>query len=176
MSLDIESLSDDKPLLLIDVDGVLNCICRNPHARMYDVFSFGPYRIAIRHETGRWLKRLSESFHPVWCTMWDEQANLVLAPRLGLPELPVIPCDERRYDAPMEWEGLSLHSKIPCIVEHVGDRAFAWVDDEIGSHDTAWSRQRDDEEAPTYLLKIDPRMGLLEHHVNKLVGWAERIK
>jgi hypothetical protein len=176
MILDVETIPDDgRPLLLMDVDGVLNAINRNQGSRTYAIHQVLGYPIRFRHEMANWLARLAEHFTPVWCTMWDDQANEYLTPLLGLPRLPYVPCDAGRYNLGT-WNGRYLHSKVGCIAEHVGERPFAWIDDEIGSGDLAWAAARDDEIAPTYLLKIDQRMGLLEHHVNKLVGWATLIR
>lgn len=175
MILDVTEHSEDKPFLLIDVDGVLNAFNRNQSDRVYDIFKVGPFTVRFRHELLDWLIRLDQHYHLVWCTMWDERANSDLAPRLGIAELPYIPCWDNS-DQRMEWKGRRLYSKVACIEAHLKDRAFAWIDDEIYSGELAWAEHRDNEIAPTLLLKIDPRMGLLEHHVNKLVGWAERIK
>lgn len=176
MILDVGELPDDgRPLLLIDVDGVLNAINGNQGSRTYAIHDVLGYPIRFRHELADWLSRLTDHFVPVWTTMWDEDANTELAPLLGLPSLPCIPCHQDRFRVAM-WQDAPLHCKVPCIVEHVDDRPFAWIDDEIGRHDLLWAARRDDEIAPTMLLKIDPRMGLLEHHVNKLIGWATKIR
>lgn len=174
--LDVNDYPDDgRPFLLIDVDGVLNAINNNQGDRTYNIFKVGPYTIRLRHELREWLDRLGDHFRPVWATMWDDDANVELAWRLGLPDLPYIPCARSQFEVAL-WNGVRVHSKVPCIKAHLADRSFAWIDDTIGGNDLEWAAHRDDEIAPTYLLKIDPRMGLLEHHVDKLVKWAEKIK
>lgn len=172
--LDVKKLSYDKPLLLIDVDGVLNAINTNQGSRVYNIFKAGPFTIRFRHELGDWLKRLSEHFHLIWATMWDAEANTELAPRLGLPHLPYIPCWDAQ-DVYVEWNGHRLHTKVPCIEKLVEDWPFAWIDDTLTRGDLLWAEWRERNLAPTHLLKIDPRMGLLEHHVNKLIGWAKEV-
>lgn len=170
---------DPRPLLLIDVDGVLNVLSRHPKPRIYNehVVTIGTYDFPIRFrkELSDWIFTLVEHYVPVWCTMWDDEANEHLAPLLGLPDFPVIPCNESGTRLALGGPVSPLHHKVPSIEEHVGNRAFAWVDDEIGRHDEAWGARRTVEVAPTYLLRIDQRMGLLEHHVNKLVTWAEEL-
>src|SRR5690606_41080982 len=86
-----------------------------------------------------------------------------------------VPCWDSQDVFPSS-NGLDLHCKVPPIEEHLKDRPFAWIDDTIGPGDLLWSAWRDDEVAPTRLLRIDPRIGLAEHHVNKLIEWAERIR
>lgn len=176
MILDVSALPPDKPVLGLDVDGVLNVINRSQNHKTYDIFkSESGFWIRFRRELPDWLDRLVDHFTPVWCTMWDDLANIELAPRLDLPSLPYIPCADGQFDL-VEWKGKPVHTKIPCIDKHIQDHPFAWVDDTFVKGDFAWAEWRDDEVAPTKLLQIDPRMGLLEHHVNKLIGWAELIR
>lgn len=175
MILDVSTLSGDKPLLGLDVDGVLNVINRSQNHKTYDIFKAGPFWIRFRRELPDWLDRLVDHYHLVWCTMWDHNANLDLTERLDLPWLPFIPCWDAQDDV-AEWHGLPVHTKVPCIDKHIQDLPFAWVDDSFLKGDFAWADWRDDNLAPTKLLQIDPRMGLLEHHVDKLIAWAEKIK
>lgn len=173
---------DGRPLLLIDVDGVLNVISRSQNHKTYDfhLVETGDgfrFRIQFRKELRGWLDRLIDHYVPVWCTMWDDEANTCLAPLLDLPSFPYIPCGDNGREALLTYKpGPQLHHKMPMISERVGTRAFAWLDDEIGDQDLLWAEMRDDQVAPTKFMKIDSRMGLLEHHVNKLVRWAELIK
>lgn len=182
MTLAVADLPDDdpRPLLLIDVDGVLNTLHHPPKLRTYDVHRVTAsdgleFDVQFRKELPEWLDRLTDHFVPVWCTMWDHEANLLLAPLLGLPDLPVVPCHENAMNHMWSDKIRTLHHKIDPILDHVDNRAFAWIDDEIGDHDHAWAAERDDEVAPTLLMWIDQRMGLLEHHVNKLIDWAKKI-
>lgn len=175
MILDVGDFTDDRPFLLVDVDGVLNAINESQNRKTYDIFQSGPYRIRLRHELSGWLHRLSEHFELVWTTMWDEAANAELSPRLGLPNLPYIPCWENS-GTPVLWNEHSLYSKVVGINEHLKDRPFAWIDDEIRDGEQEWARIRDDEVAPTCLLRIDAHMGLAEHHVDRLIEWAQLIK
>lgn len=176
MILDVASLPDDgRPLLLIDVDGVLNIASRTQNHKRYNIFKASGFWIRIWREVPNLLDRLTDHFVPVWCTMWDDLANTELAPRLDLPSLPYIPCWDNSHTVPL-WGEVMVHHKIPAIVKHVGSRAIAWIDDEIGKNDLAWAQVRNDTVAPTKFLKIDERMGLLEHHVIKLITWAESLK
>lgn len=175
MSLDVNEYADDKPFLLIDVDGVINTINGSQNQKTYEIFKVWVYTIRIRHEMTEWLGRLADHYHLVWATMWDDDANRELSPRLGLPDLPYVPCWDSQ-DTVVEWNDHTLHTKIPSIEEHLKDRPFAFVDDSFSKGDLIWARWRDDQVAPTRFLPIDPRMGLLEHHVDKLIKWAQLIK
>lgn len=170
-----EEPEDDRPFLLLDVDGVINTINASQNAKTYKIFKVGPFTIRIRHEMKGWLARLGEHYQLVWATMWDDAANDDLAPVLGLPDLPYIPCHHTAYDDP-EWRGQRIHPKIPVVEYAMKDHPFAFVDDGFGKGDMAWAKERDDEIAPTKFLYIDPRMGLLKHHIDKLIAWADLIK
>lgn len=174
--LDVGSLPDDgRALLLIDVDGVINIFNGSQNQKRYVRHQVGPYPIKIRRDLSGWLLELVDHFVPVWCTMWDDQANTELCPLLDWPSLPYIPCNDTR-DTVIEWNGVFLHSKIGPINDHVGDRPFVWIDDEITKHDHDWASVRNDELAPTLLIQTDDRVGLERHHVEKLIKWAALIK
>lgn len=171
-------LSDDeRPLLLIDVDGVLNAVNTSRNHKLYmieHVLDSGGnrYLVRLRHELPKWLDELSQHFVLVWATMWDDDANEYIGSLLDLPYLPVIPCEENGWKYFNDGGG-DQHHKIQMIEHYVGDRPFAWIDDEIGEPDLKWATER---LTPSYLVKIDPRMGLLRHHVDKLIAWAKEIE
>lgn len=50
--------------------------------------------------------------------------------------------------------------------------AAAIVDDEMDEDLAAWARSR---EAPTLLVEVDPREGLLDTHVAELLAFAARV-
>ncbi len=174
--LDVGTLPDDgRSLLLLDVDGVINIFNGSQNTKRYVRHQVGPYPIKIRRELSGWLDVLVDHFIPVWCTMWDDAANLDLSPLLDWPSLPYIPCADTR-DTVIEWNGVLLHSKVGPITEHVGDRPFVWIDDEITKNDMAWASVRDSELAPTLLIQTDDRVGLQSFHVDRLIKWADLIK
>lgn len=166
---------DPRPWLLLDIDGVINIWNQSQNVRLYErhrvLVGETSYPIKIRRDMKDWLFELTEDFIPVWCTMWNDEANEYMAPLLELPHLAVIPCSYQ--DAP---ESI-YHVKVHSIRTHVPKgRAIAWVDDEIGSSDFSWASRRDRLHGPTKLIKTDERVGLLRHHVEKLSGWAKEVK
>ena len=180
--LDISRLSKDKPLLLVDVDGVVNCINSSRSTKTYSLFNAeidgASYPIRLSHKLPGLLARLAESYHLVWCTMWDDWANTHLVSRLNLPSLPYLPVADGVHSAKYTptRNGKPVHLKVPEVETYVGDRPFAWIDDGFDRGDFAWATVRDTTMAPTYLLGIQPGSGLQGYHVDKLLKWADGIK
>jgi hypothetical protein len=160
--------NDPRPLLLADVDGV---VCpyadelADPAAAGLEVATVGYTRVWLSHDIRQHLKRLAELFQLVWCTGWEDHAAEFLAPFLGLPPMPVI-----HFEEPAEEDG---HWKWPGIEAFVGDRSFAWIDDEIGHADLARAGRRT---SPTMLVRIEGTHGLNELHVEQLERFAETVR
>jgi hypothetical protein len=101
----------------------------------------------------------------VWATTWMHEANEILAPLLGLPELPVL-----------DWPELSiadryftLHPKTRSLVAWAGAADFAWIDDEITEADREWVAEHHPGEA--LLLQVDPYRGLTGRDLAILEHW-----
>jgi hypothetical protein len=156
--------TDELPLLLLDVDGV---VCPLGETTTDQVPLASTYRRRSHHRLlPAWLAELAEVFELVWATTWEHDANAILAPALGLPDLPVI-----GFVGTVVGPGETV--KFPPIRRFVGDRAFAWVDDRLGVDATAWAAQRP---AATFLRDIDPAVGLTRHDIDALLGFAARLK
>src|SRR5688572_17968326 len=87
----------------------------------------------------------------VWASTWMADANEVVAPRLGLPALPVVdwPDDE---DDPQPGPG--LHWKTVALSRCAVGRPFVWLDDEITDADRRWVAIHHPQ--PALLHRVDP--------------------
>ncbi|MFF2042067.1 HAD domain-containing protein [Kitasatospora sp. NPDC058170] len=105
----------------------------------------------------------------VWATTWLSEANEVVAPRLGLPALPVVDLPDRTADqeAADAWAG--LHPKTRALLAWAAGRPFAWVDDEIGAADRSWVAAH--HPGPALLHRVDPRTGLTDADFTALHTW-----
>lgn len=159
----------NRPLLLIDVDGVISLFgfdaSRPPAGRFEIVDGIAHFLSAT---AGEHLDRLSRVFQPVWCTGWEEKANEYLPRALGLagpfPFLSFAGCTP----------AVDGHWKLAGIDAYAGPhRPVAWVDDAHDERCRSWALAR---RAPTLLVSTDPRRGLTEAHVVELLGWAEGLR
>lgn len=94
-----------------------------------------------------------------------DDANACVAPRLGLPDLPVADWPE-----PSAGDLRSgTHWKTAGLVAWAAGRAFAWVDDEIGDADRRWVSAH--HPGPALLHRVDPQVGLGERDFAALDIW-----
>lgn len=175
----------EKPYLLIDVDGPLNPELSNGEAEKqgYKRHMMNPLtgdgvpwfdrygtklRVFLNQEHGAQLLALTDVFDLVWATTWEDDANLHIGPRIGLPELPVIPFKRLLPDKPPEP---GLHWKTAVINAFAYDRPFAWIDDEVMAKDGLFLFRWHPH--PFLNKKIDAAVGLTEKDFAELRRWAE---
>ena len=123
-----------KPLLLVDVDGVISLFGLSSSSRPAGTWTLVdgiPHLLSTT--AARHLLDLGGPFELVWCTGWEEKANEVLPAALGLPgPLPYLSFDRN----PGRGHG---HWKLAAIDAHAGpDRPLAWIDDAHDDACAAW--------------------------------------
>jgi hypothetical protein len=159
--------SMNKPLLLVDIDGVIS------------LFGFDPARPPAGHflavegivhflsaTAGDHLRTLQSAFELAWCSGWEEKANDHLPAALKLAgALPHL-----SFDGPA---AASAHWKLAAIDAYAGpSRALAWVDDAHDESTASWAASR---RGPTLLVPTEPALGLTETHVAELLAWAQSL-
>ncbi|NRQ31536.1 hypothetical protein HII36_06725 [Nonomuraea sp. NN258] len=157
-----------KPLLLVDVDGVLNPMSRpSPDFRRYRC-SIGSevYTVHLNAKHGRGLLdlALATGAELVWATTWEHHANDWIAPRIGLPPLPVIPM------TPVLPNEHGEMFKTPHVAAYAERRPFVWFDDQVWAEDEEYLRVHqglDD----FLLVHVDPRHGLTREHLAMAHEW-----
>ncbi len=158
----------DRPLLLIDVDGVISLFgfaqSYPPEGRFELVDGVAHFLSA---GAGEHLRTLADTFELVWCTGWEEKANEYLPFALGLPApLPFLSFDRDIGRANAHW-------KLAAIDRYAGPgRVLAWIDD---AHDAACAEWAAARPAPTLLVGTEPAVGITSAHVDELRAWASSV-
>jgi hypothetical protein len=160
----------DKPLLFVDVDGVISLFGFAPGARPAGRFeTVDGIAHYLSATAGEHLRRLAEGFEPVWCTGWEEKANEYLPHALGLPGPYPFLTFERDVGR------THAHWKLDAIEAHAGERPLAWIDDAHGEACEAWAAGRAAAGAPTRLITTAPATGMTGADVDELLEWAARL-
>lgn len=172
-----------KPLILIDVDGVLNPYAAKPTRRpdgyktirvllpsMIEagkpIYRHKPLRVWLNESHGPALLKLAadNDAELVWATTWEDYANEHIGPAIGLPELPVI-----------KWGFKAKHWKFDAVLEYVGDRPFIWFDDDFHTLplERHWFEGQIGSDARYALYFVDPRIGLTELDFKAADTWLK---
>lgn len=154
----------DRPVLFLDVDGVLNPFGSDCPAGFmeHDVFP-GEEPVRVNPEHGTWISELRAAFDVIWATFWNEDANRLLVPLLRIDPLPVLA---------MPSAPAVSATKVPLIASYAGRRPAAWIDDAHPPEARAWSQGR---QAPTSLVTTEPTIGLTRPQVRQALDWARGL-
>jgi HAD domain in Swiss Army Knife RNA repair proteins len=155
----------DKPLLFVDIDGVLSLFGFPPAARpagnWLDVDGV-PHLISAA-ASGH-LLALAPMFDLVWCSGWEEKADEHLVRVLNLPVRPPF----LTFPVPTG----TAHWKLAAVERHAGARPMAWIDDGFDDSCHAWAGART---APTLLVATDPAVGLGDAEALRLERFARDL-
>jgi hypothetical protein len=160
--------ASSRPLLLVDVDGVLSLFGFPPESPPSGVLALVdglPHLLSP--ETAERLNRLATDYEMAWCTGWEERAGEHLPRLLGLPPgWPHVPL----HGVGRAGASVAGHWKLDAIDAFAGHtRPVAWIDDALDAACEDWAAARP---GPTLLVRTDPAVGLTEADAVRLRRWA----
>jgi hypothetical protein len=166
---DAGNLAPEKPLLMVDIDGVISLFGvsllehADPRLAEGSFHSIEGIPHFLSATAAAHLLDLGSLFELVWASGWEDRANDHLPHLLGLPAgLPFL-----RFSRSVGRS--NAHWKLDAIEAHAAGRALAWVDDTLDDECRAWANAR---RAPTLLVQTEPQQGLTERQARLLADWA----
>lgn len=184
-----------RPLVLLDVDGVLNAVSRDPDPTAWQDWRTGTAPARGRDWRVLWSPSVVEAVHGwlevaevQWLTTWGHEANDGLRDLLGLPELPVAGTDDGTVGhgsgpaevladvtpaAPDALTGTWWKFDVARgIATAQPDRRIAWIDDDLAGHDAvrAWMAAAGD----ALCLAPRPQTGLRPDDLEVIGWWLRR--
>lgn len=164
-----------KPILLLDVDGVLAPGFFGERSDNLD-WSFEPivatdeasgqFRVMLSREMGAALMALDVDIH--WLTTWRHHANTQIGPRIGLPQLPVLGDDNEEWP----WKVLEV---LKMLLRKEGP--VFWIDDDALGYVASANLQSYVDDGDLIVICPDPTYGIRRHdieYIAKVCGSLRR--
>jgi HAD domain in Swiss Army Knife RNA repair proteins len=161
-------MNSHKPLLLVDIDGVISLFGGEQLASTDGSFhSIDGMFHFLSATAAAHLLDLGDQFELVWCSGWEEKANEHLPHLLGLP--PALP--HLSFERAVGRS--NAHWKLAAIDAFAHERPLAWIDDALNDACHEWAAART---APTLLVETKPEHGLTEREAELLSAWASALR
>jgi hypothetical protein len=170
-------MADGRPLILIDVDGVLNPYIGSM-PKGYTEYRLLSYRVRLNMEHGVQLQKIAHETGAelVWATTWEHDADEYIGTRIGLPPLPVIEVvsgNDTVAQADYRW-------KFGPVLEYAAGRPLLWFDDDFECYPDyeEWflKERMAASDLDTYLHTVDPSVGLTQKDFDKALSWANKVQ
>lgn len=120
---------------------------------------------------GPWITALRRRADVVWATTWENAANAVLAPLLGIEPLPVgisVAVQKPRFGDAINgdvagWKAFALETAFE-------GRPLVWIDDMNGSRAQSWWGRQGQ---PTRVVTCDSEAGLTAEQMAAVDAWVD---
>lgn len=163
-----------KPVWLLDVDGVVNCwpapsFLQLVQSQDWDDAVVRGHKIWWSRALVSFINEVASAVQPVWLTTWGRGAADLLAPRLGLPDFPVIEDQTGDTDPNLQWWKLQRVEELRAWLGP--DRSMVWTDDH--AHDGIRAECKSALGENSLLLQPESNPGLTPLHcaaIKEFVG------
>lgn len=171
-----------KPLLLLDVDGVLNAFPATWQTG-YTRKAIDGYPIHFHHEVRQMVSALDKAFEIVWFTLWNHRAAPGIGPHVGLSDAVHLTTSwERGWDV-AHAAGCTatrinqmMYARTPLLPELVGtERHWVWIDDAHSASDHEYLVEAGLDPRRFRLVRTDPEIGLTWEDVNRAMEFAQAL-
>lgn len=185
------SAAAQRPLLLVDIDGVLNIfdgwrqaswtdgrgrarrgLVAPDHLRESEAAG---YRLLLNPEHPEMFAMLERVFEVHWATMWTDRAWMFGEAAGFGRDWPFIEFDDFRISSTLRRFRIGAgvgDYKHPGIVAALGDRPGIWVDDDMSDRQLEWARERDVAGIPTLFIRPDPARGFTREDFERVLSFA----
>lgn len=163
-------MTDPRPLLLLDFDGVLNALDIAAPTGTHEHRTLHGYTLRISRELLATIPELAATYDITWLSTWRD-ATEDIAAAYGLPSWPWLDFREPTPEETSIVPKFEVAAPLIAAARKQG-RRVAWADDELTEEHHDYARLR---VAPSLLLiQTDPWRGLLPEHTDKLLDFASR--
>lgn len=169
-------MQDVRPILFLDVDGVINT-CGSALTEVEVRTTVEGYPATVPVGAADRVSRLLEAFDPVWLTTWEDRAHRCWAHLIGVdpePEWPHVKWRRARLDD--YWGGSKIEGMDAWLAERGWlDRPWVWIDDD-GLYWVNEMRKRTDYDGPPdhgMIVAPTTRVGITDDHVGVALQHAE---
>lgn len=134
--------ADPRPLILLDIDGVLHDrqallevrLSNDPPAAAdrldVTIITSHGHRLAFPRYMPGLVQHLAGAAELWWCTTWRDRANGEIREHLGIDQLPVV--DDGTRSVGLDWK---VRTATPLIAGAVADgRRVSWIEDFHGTY------------------------------------------
>ena len=167
-----------KPLILIDVDGVVNAFGKRgwpQGTRWYDLFADGgdeTYRLRVAAPVldaiDRWTGRADVQWHTTWqehVYNWTKQVNFTWLPTTYAPEYKL-------------WDNQHAKGwwKVPAVIRALEQRPVVWIDDDINYDRKGGIQVREaNPHMPRFLVCPNSTEGLVAKEIDRINAWLDKV-
>lgn len=174
--------SERRPLLLLDVDGVLNAFPERATSQ-FTRHHIDGYPIHLHAEVRGMVSALDQAFEIVWFTLWNHRATPGIGPHVGLDGAAHFTTSwERGWEAALASGYRDkairnlMYAKTPLLPELVGRRRhWVWIDDAHSGWDHEYLVRAGFDATRFRLVRTDPQVGLTWDDVERANGFARAV-